>query len=86
VTELELYKFLFGEDGLKPEMRWHGEELLCFIHNAWLGDFLKMIDDGFFDDGGYLAHLGKDYTLVDLIPLCEYFDINPENIWSKDEK
>jgi hypothetical protein len=85
MTELELYKHLFDpEDGLNPEMRWHDDELLIFLYYFQIEDFIKEMDvSGVFDDGGISATLKDKYLVFDLVPFCEYHDIDPEAILAK---
>ncbi len=92
MTELELYRYIHDEDGEKPEISWRGDSLMVWIHPAWYDDFIKLLLNessspwsSLFDDGGLVANIqNSGYLAVDLVPICEYFDINPENILGKD--
>lgn len=85
-TELDLYKYLFDEDKSLPELRWHDDELLVFIHFAWLEDFIKtVIPDGYFDDGPLSVYMNDGYIVLDLADICRNQGIEPENIVPKGE-
>jgi hypothetical protein len=80
MTELELYKFI---DEYNIEHRWNGEEFLVWIPFYVLDDFMEMVSDSFFDEGGYEVNLQCDYICLDLAPIASYEDIELENILKK---
>lgn len=83
MTELDLYKFINNEEDGGCEVLWNGEELICWIDYFKLSDFIAMIK-GFLDDDGYDVNLRPYDIAFDLVPICEYYDIEPENILKKD--
>ena len=86
MTELELYKFI--EDN-NVEIDWRGEQLVIWLHHMDLKDFCELIGSSFFDEGGYDVNLQFNYgcyIALDLVPICEYFDIEPENICKKEDQ
>jgi hypothetical protein len=83
MTELQLYKFLRDND---VEMQWHENELMCYL-DAWIiGEFCNLADQTLFDDEHIRCWLKKGYISFDLCYICEHYDIEPENIFSKEEK
>ena len=89
MTELELYKYLFdSEDGLNPEMRWHGDQLLVFLYYFQVEEFIKKVVEpsGTLEDDGMTAHLKSSYMVMDLAPVCEAYDIDATNILPKGEE
>ena len=88
MTELEMYKYLFdAETGLNPEMRWHDDELLIFLYYFEIEDFMKEVGEpsGAFEDGGLTGYLQPRHICVDLVPILEAYDINPESILKKEK-
>ena len=88
MTELELYKYLFDEnDGLKPEMRWHDDELLIFLYYFQVEDFIKEVvqPSGALEDEGLIGHLKDKYMVMDLVPVCEAYEIDPQSILPGDK-
>jgi hypothetical protein len=85
MTELQLYKFVYGdEEYLSDEIQWNGEELTLYINFDLLSDFIKLLCEGWFDDGGHIeSEIYTGYVAIDLVPICEYYDIIPENILIK---
>lgn len=82
MSELELYKYI---EELEPEIRWHNDKLLIFLYYFQIEDFMEVAGEpGMFDDSGVEAHLKSDYMVIDLVPFCEYYGIDPENILAKE--
>ena len=83
MTELQLYKFLFDEDGaIGCEVSWNGEELTCILYIWDLQEFAMMIKD-YLSEDGYEITLKENYVGFDLVPICEFYEIEPENILKK---
>ena len=80
MTELELYKFVQRNN---LEYNYHSkEEIYLFIpFGYYLYDFTKLLDPTFFDDGGYEVTLMKDYIAVNAVGICEYYDLDCDNIF-----
>lgn len=77
MTELQLYKFI-QENGI--EIDWHGKQLIIWIDFRSLEEFTKLLDYNYLADGGMEVALMQDGIAFDLVPLCEYFGIEPMNI------
>jgi hypothetical protein len=77
MTELELYKITND-----CELEWNGEELICWMDYFDIREFTKMIDK-FLEDDGYDVNLRLYDIAFDLVPICDYYGINPENILKK---
>ena len=88
MTELEFYKFLHSEDGSNPEMHWHpgrdtggDDQLMVFVHPAWVDTFANLVGDDYFSDGAMECHMTTGgYIVVDIVPICEHFEIDPKNL------
>jgi hypothetical protein len=77
MTELQLYRFIHDND---IETNWVLKELLAFIPLYHLDDFHKLLPKGIFDDSGIKMWLKDGYAALDLVYICEYCGIEPENI------
>ena len=89
MTELDLYKFIYGEDSDVVEVRWESDMLLIWL-DAWeLHRFADMIRREDADDGGIDCKLqtssGRAVVVFDLVPVCKEYGIDPENIRSRKE-
>lgn len=82
MTELELYKFLrssnvscfrIDERETKPDM------YLVWIYFWGIEDFIKLMGDYYFDEGGLEVNLQKDCICVDLNEFC-IDDIDEEEL------
>lgn len=80
MTELELYKFLE-----EKEYCWRGRELVVWLFLFDLENFTKMVGVGYFleDGDGLSVNLQGDRVAFDLVPICEYYGIEPENILAR---
>jgi hypothetical protein len=77
MTELQLYRFLKGNG---TTVEWRGEELIAFIYFGHLQEFANLINQPYLCDECFLAN---PYVGINLVPVCEYYDIIPENIMIK---
>lgn len=88
MTELQLYKFI-NDNGC--EWHWNPDgHLTIFISPYYLKDFCAMLGRCVFDDGGlncdqYL-HSDGDVVLDKFENILEYFDIEPENVFPKNQE
>lgn len=80
MTELQLYKFTQNK-----EIDWRGDKLILWIDFDDLTEFTEMIGYNFLSDGGIEVCLLENCIAIDLINLCEDFDIEPENILKKED-
>lgn len=76
---IDLYKFL--HDNHIEHMWGNGATtLLAWIHPLLVGDFGDMIQD-FIEESPLECHLlSRGYLCVDLLPVCKYYEINPQKI------
>lgn len=80
MTELELYRFITTE-GL--EIGWRGTELVLWIDFLYVTEFAGMIKS-FLSDCGVDVNLQAYCISLDIVPICEWYDIDPENICKKE--
>lgn len=59
------------------------EELVIWIYFWNLDDFTELMGDSYFSDGGVEANLQHKQVAFDLVPICQYFDIEPTDILEK---
>ena len=85
MTELELYKFLNDEDNTQ-EYRWEGDDFLVWIEFDSLEVFTHMIGYYYLSEGGYDCNLRSGCICINIVDLCEYYDINLEHILEKLER
>lgn len=97
MTELQLYKWIqdveYGiykkEWGSVTDMTAFTEEnskdwqVLVYPNTgSKLDGFIEICGADFFDDGGMTVTLKHGYVVFDLMPVMDYFDIDPKNIFS----
>jgi len=84
MTELELYKFIKDND---PEIHWHGDRLLVFLSYYELKEFQDLLREktSVFDEDSVEVNMRDTYFVIDLVPICEWNDIDPKNIYSEEE-
>lgn len=75
MTELELYKFVQGK-----EIDWHGDKLYVWIRFYDLAEFTEILGYDYLSEGGEEVSLQHDCICIDIVDICENFEINPENI------
>lgn len=81
MTELDLYRFC--ED---KEMDWRGEKLIMWIYPCDVQSFADLLGDECLSEEGYSLNLRPGGCVaVDLMDVCEWFDIEPERIHPKEE-
>ena len=97
MTELQLYKFIYGHDiefhiyknGMHQEDCSEFDydnnkwEILIFIPFCHLNGFCQL-DSGMFSEEPLDAKLCNNYVGIDLVPIMESYGINPANIFSND--
>ncbi|TDQ79551.1 hypothetical protein [Sphingobacterium yanglingense] len=85
MTELELYKWVQEKS---PEWRWQyndeakQDDVLILPYSFHFESFSKLVEKGC-DEEGIECRIKGDYFAVWMLDICEYFDINIENIFSK---
>lgn len=83
MTELQLYKFILEN---YIELDWRGEELVIWLPFHCLEKFVELVGkEHFFDYGEIDAKFQADTIVFDIVPICENYNIDPENILEKEE-
>lgn len=77
---LDLYLFLDEHD---IAMRWDDEELSTWIPADCLSDFTDLISSSLSDGGMPTQLMENGIVWIDLVPVCEYYGIEPEKIFPK---
>ena len=90
MTELELFKFTKDNN---IENHWYirrddfgndeSSEIIYFLYFYQLEDFMKLIK-GMDTDGPLKCNLMDGYIGFDILPICEYYGIDPENVFEKE--
>jgi hypothetical protein len=81
MTELELYKFVQDK-----EMDWRGADythLYLWIPFYALEEFTKLLGYDYLCEDGEEVSLQYNCVCVDLLDICENFEIDPTNILPK---
>ncbi len=81
MTELELYKFVHDK-----EIHWRGGGLILWLSNYEIADFAELLGDSYLSDGGVEVTL-LSYGMIglDIVDICNDFDIEPTKILRKDD-
>lgn len=81
MTELQLYKFCNQE-----EMDWRNDKLIMWIQPEDVREFAQLLGDNYLCEEGLNINLRNGGTLaIELNDICEDFDIDPENIFAKEQ-
>jgi len=64
-------------------MRWDDDVLSTWIPPYDLKEFVQLIPSIFSDGAIYCALTGSGNIWIDLVPICEYYDIDPETVFAK---
>lgn len=83
MTELQLYKFVEENN---VSLRWDGDELIAWIPFLCISEFANLLGYDLLSDGGLDVNLQSDCIALDMTEICEYFGIEPENIFAKEEE
>lgn len=82
MTALTLLKFIQN-----VEHDWRGGELIAWIEPYRLKEFTDMLPFAYFGDWPIECFLCFDGSIaIDLVPICEYFDIEPTDILQKQQQ
>jgi hypothetical protein len=81
MTELQLYKFITDNH---IEYHWDivKHDVWMFIPFHHLYDFNKMLGSGITDEDGIECIMKDGYICFEMVQVCEYFDIDPENVFN----
>ncbi len=80
MTELELYKFI-EESGSYTSF--DGDKAIMWIYHFNVDDFVKLIGQHILSEGGIEVRLQEDCIAVDMSEICEYHNIELENVFEK---
>lgn len=80
MKELDLYKFI--EDNA-IDLRWDEEALSCWIPSYKLVKFTELISSSLSEEGIECVLLKNGYIWVNLVPICERYDIDPNRLYAK---
>ena len=83
LTDIQFYK-LFNEQ-LKCEYHWSGEQCLVFIDKWQLEAFFDAFKGcTLLTDEGQECVIKDGYIAIDIVPFCEYYGIETEEVFEKD--
>ncbi len=82
MTALQLYKFINKNS---VAIDWREEELVIWIPFIHLEEFVNLLGSSYLSDGGTDINLQNNCVALDIVPLCEYFDIEPNEILEHEE-
>lgn len=80
MTELELYKFVNGNDIEHHKDFRGGEDVILFINIHLLDEWNKMVS-GMLDDGVMECVMKEGYFCFHMNDICEYYDIKLESVF-----
>ena len=81
MTELELYKFLEQQNDTPS---WDGDQLIAWISNEAIKKFADIIENSYLSDANFdVILLPYGDIALDIVPLCDHFGINPEELYEK---
>lgn len=88
MTELDLYKFIHEQE---IEYRWDfnredkRDDIIVWIPHWLCESFAELVDPRQFTDGGGIeCRFQSDNVVFWMYDICEYYGINPENIFKKE--
>jgi hypothetical protein len=84
MTELQLRKFISTHN---LEIAWRGKGnkyLFLWMPHSLVSELTVLMSD-YFDEyaASYNVSLQEDCIAIDIVELCEYFNINPDDICAK---
>lgn len=81
MTELGLYRFIHETCG--ADLRWDDGVLSCWISHYSIAEFADFISSSLDEGGRDCTLLSNGSIWLDLVPICEYYGIDPERIFPK---
>lgn len=81
MTALELYKFI--NDNNVEYTYISDDEVIIFPYYFQLEKFSGILTPGIFDDGGLECEMQKDYIVINIVPICNYYDIDYKDIFNE---
>lgn len=79
------YHFIPGDEQSRRSSDRY-DQLLVFVPMSWIEDFAKFLPDGTFDDGALKAHLNGNSIVIDIIDICNNYDIDYKKLLTADER
>lgn len=87
MTELDLYKFI-QENNI--EWHWHeflgGDDVIAFFYFFQIEEFAKILSKDVFDDEGIECVMKDGYLALQMKDICDYYGIEMENVFPKENK
>lgn len=85
MTELELYKFI-NDNGI--EYHYYNcydknKKIMMFVNIYDIDEFNKLLGKRIMEEEGINCVMKYGYFCFEMIEICEYFDIVPENVFTK---
>ena len=68
----------------KREMSWNDGELVFLLDNEDINEFIDLVGENYFCEGDIKVTLMGYYIGFDLIPFCEWLNIEPEILLKKE--
>jgi len=81
MTPISLYKWVIET---KTEIAWRQEMLLAWVYPHDLKEFAEMVLNALSEGGVEFVLLTGGSIGIDLVPICDYFGIDPEDILKKE--
>ena len=82
MSELDLFKFI-QEHSL--EYHWNDGDVILFIPHYITGEWMKLLGWYILDDEGIECNMKDGYFCFMMQEICNYFGIEMENVFSKEE-
>ena len=84
MTELELYKFVNDN---RIEYHYHcyenDKKIMMFVSNGYIDEFNELLGEGIMEEEGVNCVMKYGYFCFEMIEICEYFGIVPENVFTE---
>ena len=85
MTELELYKFI-NDNGI--EYHYYNccdknKKIMMFVNIYDIDEFNKLLGKRIMEEEGINCTMKCGYFCFEMIEICEYFDIVPENVFTE---
>jgi len=87
MTELELYKFIKEND---IEYHYYSDNcsftqsrkrIIMFVDIFYISEFVELLGKHVMEDEGIKCTMKYRYFCFEMVEICEYFDIVPENVF-----
>jgi hypothetical protein len=83
MTELQFYKYIREVlNAAEDELNWFGDELILQMRSHEIDDFMVLIGESKSEEPTPISYY-HGMIQIDLVPICEWFGIEAENILAK---